>query len=495
MSSSGGPLSVELSVCLDVFTDPVSTPCGHNLSKNSQICQYTKETLNQRPDLKINTTLREISDHYKLKSPDEGAVVVCDLCEDRTAVKSCLVCQSSYCETHLQPHLKVTGLKKHKLMHPVSNLEDYICQTHQRPLELFCRDDHMSVCLHCAVTDHKTHNTVLLEDENQKMKAQLMETQRDLQKRIQDRFKEIQDIEQSAEARRRVYTDLLKLMEDQQRAAEEQDSERMSALEQEISELESRNTELEQLSHTEDHLHLIQIHSSLSSFRNTRSRSEISRKTRETLKRALIKLKESIDEKLEQTVSADLKWMQQYAVDVTLDPHTAHPELILSDDGKQVSCGDIWQKLPNKLERFNRYLSVLGREGFSSGRFYFEVLVKGKTDWTLGVARESVDRKGDIRVSPETGSWTVALINGNELSARADPPVLLSLRVSPQRVGVFVDYEEGLVCFYDVESSSHIYSYTDQCFSEKLHPCFSPGFNFEGKNSTPLIITHLSYNH
>ncbi|KAL0166851.1 hypothetical protein M9458_038695, partial [Cirrhinus mrigala] len=92
--------------------------------------------------------------------------------------------------------------------------------------------------------------------------------------------------------------------------------------------------------------------------------------------------------------------------------------------------------------------------------FYFEVQVKGKTDWVLGVARESIDRKGKIKLSPNNGFWTVVLRNGNEYKACASPSVRLSLRVKLQRVGVFVDYDEGLVSFYDVESSSHIYSYT-----------------------------------
>ncbi|XP_056335772.1 E3 ubiquitin-protein ligase TRIM39-like [Danio aesculapii] len=501
MSSSSGPPTEELqcSVCLDVFTDPVTTPCGHNFCKtclntcweNCQTCScpYCKETFKQRPDLKINTALREISDCYKIKGHHKKPEVLCDLCGDRklTALKSCLVCQSSYCETHLEPHLKAAGLRKHKLMDPVSNLEDYICQTHQRPLELFCRDDQMCVCLQCVVTDHKTHRTVSLEEES-KEKIQLMETQRHVQKMIQDRFKEIEDIKHSAEARRRVYTELLELME-------EQDSEQMSALEQEISELKSRNTELEQLSHTEDHLHLIQIHSSLSSFRNTRSRSEISMKNQETLKEALIKLRDSIDAKLKQTVSAEMKWMQQHAVDVSLDPHTAHPKLVLSDDGKQVRDGDTRQKLPDHPERFDTCIFVLGKEGFSSGRFYFEVQVKGKTDWTIGVARESIKRKGELKLSPRTGFWTVRLINRNEYHACDDPPVSLSLRVTPQRVGVFVDYEEGLVCFYDVESSSHIYSYTAQSFSDNLYPFFGPCSNAKGTNSTPLIITPIDYSY
>ncbi|XP_067282209.1 E3 ubiquitin-protein ligase TRIM39-like isoform X2 [Pseudorasbora parva] len=536
MSSSSGPLTEELqcSICLDVFTDPVSTPCGHNFCKtclnkcwdNSQTCNcpYCKETFKHRPDLKINTTLRELVDHYKKKSPEKkpgvlkNPEIVCYYCVDRKqkALKSCLVCQSSYCETHLEPHLRVAGLKKHKLINPVRNLEDYICQKHERPLELFCRDDQTCVCLSCTEGDHKNHNTVPLEEESEQKKTELMKTQKDVQQMIQDRIKKIQDVKHSSEVRKRnsekekaarvelftdlirsierCQTELLEMMEEQQKALEKQEEELIEELEQEITELKMRNTELEQLSHTEDHLHLLQIYSSRGSSRNTRNWSEISVKTDEsleTLRRALTQLQDTLQEKLTHT---DLKRMQQYAVDVTLDPDTAHPELILSDDGKQVRCGDIKQKLPDNPKRFDRCVLVLGKKGFSSGRFYFEVQVKGKTDWDLGVARESINRKGLITLSPSDGYWTVILRNENEYDACTDPLISLSLRVKPQRVGVFVDYEEGLVSFYDVESSSHIYSFTAQSFTGKLYPYFSPYLNQGGKNSTPLIITPVKYN-
>ncbi|XDV33775.1 hypothetical protein PO909_004057 [Leuciscus waleckii] len=410
----------------------------------------------------------------------------------------------------------MAGLKKHKLINPVSNLEDYICQKHERPLELFCRDDQTCVCPICTVTDHKNHNTVSLEEESEEKKAQLMKTQKDTQQMIQDRIKKIQDVKHSAEVRKRntekekaacvelftdlirsierCQTELLEMMEEQQKAAEKQEEELIEELEQEITELKMRNTELAQLSHTEDHLHLLQIYSSLCSSRNTRNWSEISVKTDEsleTLRRALTKLQDSLQEKLTQT---EVKRIQQYAVDVTLDPDTAHPELILSDDGKQVRHGDIRQKLPDKPERFDTCVNVLGKEGFSSGRFYFEVQVKGKTKWDLGVARESIDRKGEITLTPSNGCWTVWLRNGNEYEACADSLVSLCVRVKPQRVCVFVDYEEGLVSFYDVESSSHLYSFTDQSFTGKLYPLFSPELNDGGKNSTPLIITPVNYN-
>ncbi len=182
-----------------------------------------------------------------------------------------------------------------------------------------------------------------------------------------------------------------------------------------------------------------------------------------------------------------------FSVDVILDPDTAHPYLILSDDRKQVRCGDIRQKLSDNPERFDRFTNVLGVEGFSSGRFYFEVQVKGKFQWELGVARGSVTRKGNITLNPSNGYWTVWLKNGNAYAALTDPPVPLFLRVKPQRVGVFVDYEEGLVSFYDVESSSLIYSFTGQSFNGNLYPYFSPDTNRGGKNSAPLIITPVSY--
>uniref|UniRef100_A0A672RXB8 B30.2/SPRY domain-containing protein n=1 Tax=Sinocyclocheilus grahami TaxID=75366 RepID=A0A672RXB8_SINGR len=227
-------------------------------------------------------------------------------------------------------------------------------------------------------------------------------------------------------------------MEEQQKAAEKQAEDLIKELQQEISDLKKRNTELEQLSHTDDHLHLLQV------------------------------------------------------LDVTLDPDTAHPYLILSDDGKQVSHGDIKQDVPKNPKRFDYVVSVLAKQGFSSGRFYYEVQVKGKTGWTLGVARESINRKGKLIYSPVNGFWAVWLRNENQYKACENSPVSLSLRVKPEIVGVFVDYEEGLVSFYDVGSRSHIYSFTGQTFTEKLYPCFSPCVNDGGKNSKPLIITPVN---
>ena len=196
---------------------------------------------------------------------------------------------------------------------------------------------------------------------------------------------------------------------------------------------------------------------------------------------------------MEKLCDSELRRMQQYTVDLTLDPDTAHPCLILSEDGKQVHGGNTWKNLPNNKERFSWCVSVLGKQSFSSGRFYYEVQVGGKTNWELGVVRESINRKGSIWLKPNNGCWTIWLINGNEYMVFSDPPVLLPVRREIQKVGVFVDYEEGVVSFYDVDTRVHLYSFTGCTFTEKLYPYFCPCENDSGENSAPLIISPVNH--
>ncbi|XP_060771774.1 E3 ubiquitin-protein ligase TRIM39-like isoform X3 [Neoarius graeffei] len=515
MASSSSLLSedqLQCSICLDVFTDPVTTPCGHNFCKiclkgfwdSSSHCQcpVCQTNFAKRPELCVNTFISELAAPFKkavqVKSSSAAekptqSVVLCDVCCEKkcAAVKSCLICMTSYCKTHLEPHERVSSLKKHKLMDPVENLEDYICLKHERPLELFCRVDQTCVCQFCTQTDHKTHTTVPIEEESGEKKTELGKTQAEVQQMIQERLKKIEEIRHSVELNKRSQAELLKVMEEKQKAAEMQAQEFIKELEQEITELKRRNTELEQLSHTEDHLHLLQIYPSLCSPPHTQDWTDITinpHLSEETLRRALSQLQETLSEEMQKVEEIKLKRIQQYAVDVTLDPDTAHPYLILSDDGKQVKHGDKTQNLPDNPERFDLCVCVLGKEGFSSGRFYYEVQVRGKTEWDLGVARESINRKGEITARPEDGYWCVWLRNETEYKAYDSPRVPLSLKQAPQKLGVFVDYEEGLISFYDVDAKSHVYSFTGQNFTEKLYPLFSPSLNDGGKNSAPLII-------
>uniref|UniRef100_G3N909 Uncharacterized protein n=1 Tax=Gasterosteus aculeatus TaxID=69293 RepID=G3N909_GASAC len=518
------------SICLDVFTDPVSTPCGHNFCMNcinehwntsdQNLCPMCKKDFITRPDLRVNTFISEkASSSSSEQQESKPGEVPCDVCTGTKvkALKSCLVCLVSYCETHLEPHLTASRLKRHQLMDPVENLEGRMCTKHDKPLELFCKSDQTCVCMLCTVLDHKNHDVVPLEEEYEEKKVELKLTEAEIQQMIQKRRVKIQEIKHSVDLSEedagrekaegvQVFTDLmesvgrglkelLKTIEEKQEATKKQAEAFIRELEEEISELMKRSAEVEQLSLSEDHLHLLQS-SNIHQPPPTKDWTEVSvcpSSFEGTVVRAVSQLEETLSKKMKKWF-AELKRVQMFAVDLTLDPETAHPRLILSDDGKQVKLGYVEKNLPNNPERFWRLFCVITKQSFSSGRFYFEVQVEGKTEWYLGVIRESVDRKGLIPLSPQNGYWIIWLINGNELYASDDPPVVLSVKSGPQKVGVFVDYEEGVVSFYDVEAAALIYSFTGCSFTEKLFPFFSPGGNKNVSNSAPLIISPVGVN-
>ncbi|XP_017574532.1 E3 ubiquitin-protein ligase TRIM39-like isoform X3 [Pygocentrus nattereri] len=511
------------SVCQNVFTAPGSVPCGPMKcistcwgDSEQCHCPFCKEKFNKRPELEVNTAFREVVDLFKKEGGLNKPEVLCDACigVKQKALKSCLDCRLTLCKSHLESHNNMPKIKEHKLISPSKNLEDYICQKHRRPLELFCRDDQMSACMVCTLTDHKKHKTVPVEEGIGEMKSQLEKTQSEVQHMIKDRLKKIKDIKHSVEKNmeneladsievltalirsvERSQAELLDMMEENQKAAESQAEDLIKDLEQEITELKRRDSELEQLFHTEDHLHLLQIYPSLCRPPHTKNWTDISIDpiidlSVDILWNVVSQLQKSLNEMV---TESEQRMIQQYAVDVTLDADTAHPKLILSDDGKQVRNGDTEQKLPDNPKRFNRSLCALGKEGFSSGRFYYEVQVSGKTEWDLGVARESINRKHKkVILTPQNGFWAMKLRNGNEYKACVDALVPLFVREKLQKVGVFVNYEEGLVSFYDAESRSRIFSFTGQTFTEKLYPYFSPRKNDRGKNSAPLIISPVS---
>ncbi|XP_031157023.1 E3 ubiquitin-protein ligase TRIM39-like [Sander lucioperca] len=533
------------SICLDVFTDPVAIPCGHNFCKNcitehwntndQHLCLMCKEGFTTRPDLRVNTFISEMVAQFRQSAQQKASSssseqqvskpgeVPCDVCTGTKlkALKSCLVCLVSYCETHLEPHLTASRLKRHQLIDPVENLEDRMCTEHDKPLELFCKTDQTCVCMLCSVLDHKMHDVVPLKEGYEGKKVELGKTEAGIQQMIQMRRLKIQEIKHSVdlseedadreiaegvqvftslkESVERGLNELINTIKEKQKTTEKQAEAFIKELEQEISELMKRSTEVEQVLRSEDHLHLLQSVQSLNIQQPppTKDWTEVSVRPSSyegTVVKAVVQLEETLSKQMKKLLEAELKRVQQYAMDVTLDPDTAHPELILSDDGKQVNHGDVRKNLPDNPERFSKCVCVLGKQSFSSGRFYFEVQVKGKIEWILGVVRESINRKGEFTLSPQNGFWTIVLRNGNEYKALAGPPVRLSLKSPPQKVGVFVDYEEGLVSFYDVDAAALIYSFTGCSFTEKLFPVFNPSRKKTGKISAPLIISPVRVN-
>ncbi|XP_041050025.1 tripartite motif containing 105 isoform X2 [Carcharodon carcharias] len=176
---------------------------------------------------------------------------------------------------------------------------------------------------------------------------------------------------------------------------------------------------------------------------------------------------------------------------LTFDLNTAHPNLAVSEDLTSVTEANEQQPVPNNPERFDKCVNVLASQGFSSGRHYWEVGVDGKTKWDLGVAKESVDRKVVVKVSPCNGYWTLRLRNTDQYWAGTLPWKRLPIQRKPKRIGLFLDFDAGRLSFYNAEDMSHLLTFR-QPFSERVFPFFSTCFNEGGLNSAPLRLCQIS---
>uniref|UniRef100_A0A3B4H463 Uncharacterized protein n=1 Tax=Pundamilia nyererei TaxID=303518 RepID=A0A3B4H463_9CICH len=207
-------------ICLNVFSDPVTTPCGHNFCRTcltqhwdrSELCHCPtcSKRFYVRPEFSTNTVIAEISGQIKkrkvetLEDMDAPGKVACDVCTDLQfkALKSCLVCQTSYCEAHLEPHQRVPSLMRHKLIEPVENLEERMCRKHERIMEFFCRDDQVCICLLCSETDHKDHETVPVEEEGAQQRENIESQKAKIKLMIEERMEKIKEFNEGSELRK-----------------------------------------------------------------------------------------------------------------------------------------------------------------------------------------------------------------------------------------------------------------------------------------------------
>ncbi|XP_064189804.1 E3 ubiquitin/ISG15 ligase TRIM25-like [Anguilla rostrata] len=295
-------------ICLDLLTDPVTIPCGHNYCTDcikrcwdqddctgAYICPQCRETFSTKPIMRKNTMFAEVVEKLKtgLQAPLPAYCyagpgdVACDFCSERKrkAIKSCLVCLASYCKTHLQPHYESPAFKKHKLVKATGNLQEKICSPHDKLLDIYCRTDQQCICYLCTMHKHKGHDTVPVATERTEKQKQLESTQSKFKMITQEREKELQDLRRAVQSLKssaqaavedseRIFTELIhsierrrsevkELIRDQEKAAVSQAEGLLKQLKQEIAEMRKTDAELEQLSHMEDHIYFFQSFNSV----------------------------------------------------------------------------------------------------------------------------------------------------------------------------------------------------------------------------------------
>ncbi|XP_058872496.1 tripartite motif-containing protein 16-like [Acipenser ruthenus] len=558
------------SVCLEIQKDPVTIPCGHSYCmgciKNYwdqtdytgvYSCPQCRKTFTPRPVLCRNTMLAEIAGEFKrrrLNPPPAQSYagpgdVPCDFCTGRKfkAVKSCLTCLASYCETHVKPHSEVTPLKRHKLVNAIGNLEQKLCAAHQKVLEVFCRTDQTCVCVLCTDKDHKSHDTVSAEAERTGKQKQLGETQTEIQQRIQERLKETEELKQAVETLKRsacieikesekiftelirsiekIHTEVIELIGANEKAAVNQAEGRMKKLEQEIAELRRRNTELKQLSETEDHIHFLQNFQSLCappeagdlpsitvntdiSFGAVRKAvSELKDHIEDFCKGELVKITTTVNEIAVYTVgsrSSDRRFkvnevavyslqapeqrnraeFLKYSCQLTLHPNTAYRELCLSEGNRKVTRRRETQRYCHHPETFDSWPQVLCREGLSGTRCYWEIEWRGGGAY-IGVTYKGISRKGGDHscLLGFNDKSWSVYCSDSSYTARHNNNQTAITAPRSPRIGVYLDFNAGTLSFYGVSDTMTLLHRFQTTFTEPLYP----GFRLHYYDSTVTI--------
>ncbi|XP_058872425.1 tripartite motif-containing protein 16-like [Acipenser ruthenus] len=527
-------------VCLEILKGPVTIPCGHSYCmgciKNCwdqtdhtgvYSCPQCRKTFTPRPVLGRNIMLAEVVEKLKktglsplpAQSYAGPGDVPCDFCTGRKfkAVKSCLTCLASYCETHVKPHSEVTPLKRHKLVTAIGNLEQKLCAEHQRLCEVFCRTDQTCICWLCADKEHKSHDTVLTEIERTRKQKQLRETQTEIQQIIQERLKEVEELKQAVQSLKRtacieikesekiftelirsiekIHTEVIELIGANEKAAVNQAEGLMKKLEQEIAELRRRNAELRQLSETEDHIHFLQnfqlfcappeagdlpsitVNTDISFGAVRKAVSHLKDHIEDFCKGELFKITKTVNEVAVYSLQApqprNRAGFLKYSCQLTLDSNTAYRELCLSEGNRKVTRKRETQPYPDHPERFGRLAQVLCRECLYGTRCYWEIEWSGEGA-DIGVTYKGISRKGGDRccaLGCNDKSWSLFCSNSSYYAQHNNKRTAITAPRSP-KIGVYLDFNAGTLSFYGVSDTMTLLHRFQTTFTAPLYPGF-----------------------
>ncbi|XP_077334350.1 E3 ubiquitin/ISG15 ligase TRIM25-like [Lithobates pipiens] len=532
MASADLRKELECSVCLNIYTDPVTLKCGHNFCRDcigrvwdtqegsgGYSCPECKQSFQKRPVLQRNLKLQNIVENFLSTHPDqEESGVFCTYCIHTPvpAVISCLHCEASLCDNHLRVHSKSP---EHVLCDPTTSLENRKCSVHKKILEYYCTEDETCICMSCRLDgEHRGHQVETLDEASEMKKKKLRNVLQKLMTEREEMEKRVQSLQEHG---RKV----------QGEADDETEAERISGvikdLEMKKEELSRKLRHIEELCNVTDPLTVLQ-ESDTGDLCDTEAGDDEDRERHDkllhdggdldvggishTLHTGLSGIMSGVNvekcpgthvyphstTKGEGHINAvqpsrgppqpsptiqhshlqaggpNIGAVQQISgvsgvTDILLDVRTAGNYLHISDDMKTASWSSSHQNRPETSERFED-CQVMSSQRFSSGRHYWEVGVWAAKYWTVGMCYPSIDRRGEQSlIGYNKKSWGLEGM-GDQLSVRHDGnKTPLPGDVSSRRVRIDLDYEAGRISFYDLcDPIRHLHTFTTT-FTEPLH--------------------------
>ncbi|XP_059204342.1 tripartite motif-containing protein 16-like [Centropristis striata] len=488
----------------------------------AELSGNNEENLNESQH---NTDVQEEPGDPAAETPDTllPQDVLCDSCMDSPsrALKSCLTCLVSYCEVHLRPHLENAKFQNHRLVDPLHDIECRTCEVHQLPLDRFCLLDGCCVCLDCESQEHEGHTTASVGEARTQIETELQKKQEEITRSasaaekaveklqgnngiIKSSVQEVCVIVEQQFARLQTAVEearkgAVEVLEGEQKQALRQAEGIQAHLEQRRTELMKTSAQMNKLSKSKSDVDFLQEYSEwkkgvadvclpcphinrmehLTSYVQvvTDATQELCDLILSSYKEKLKCIGKSTKSQMEDSHHSSLPDPEtredflKYTRNMAFDPDTTHHFLRVTEDNRKLTNTSPWQhSYPEHPARFEYWRQAMTSDSLYQGRHYIEAELSGEGAH-VGVTYKSIDRKGEQSTSCINGndfSWCMGRNSRGFFAWHAGVETPLTV-TDITRIGLYVDFHQGFVSFYDVTSPMKLLHKYSADFIEPLY--------------------------